>query len=176
MGLLGKIASISHIGPSSPGTTSSLVSPSSENTRTPSSTSSHDDSAPQSGEGYTGSMEHGSLQMERHRSNTTISATSSYHSIASSMTSMDTTSRRSSQGGRSMLSTFSPDDEPEGKAKTFFTRGGIMLRRHKPKSSLPTRIPTRLVGIEELNNERARRDGATDYVRSHGHRSPTNSG
>ncbi|KAI9712883.1 MAG: hypothetical protein M1812_006752 [Candelaria pacifica] len=166
---------MSHIEHSSPGPTSSLNSLSSEHTRTPSLTSSHDNTAPQGGQGGTGNMEHGSLQRERHRSNTTISAASSYHSIASSMTSVDTKSRRSSQGGRSTFSTFFRDDEPETGAKSFFGRGGTMLRRHKLKSSLPKRTPIRLDGIEEMNHERARRDNGTDFVRSHGHRSPTNS-
>ncbi|KAI9700322.1 MAG: hypothetical protein M1836_002337 [Candelina mexicana] len=166
---------MSHIEDSSPGLTSSLNSRSSEHMRTPSSASSPDDIAPQGGKGYTESMEQDSSQRDPHRSSITISATSSYHSVASSMTSVDTPSRRSSQGGRSTSSTFSRDDEPKGRTKSFFGRGGIMLRRHKPKSSLPTRAPMRLDGIEQLNHESVRRDMGTDYVKNHGHRSPTNS-
>ncbi|OJD17344.1 hypothetical protein ACJ73_08807 [Blastomyces percursus] len=77
----------------------------------------------------------------RSRSNTATSSSSSYRSPASSMTSGDTASGRSSQDGRTPSSSTSLVSEKEtSTAKSFLSRGSRILRRKGSKFSISSTL------------------------------------
>ncbi|EER27432.1 hypothetical protein CPC735_027680 [Coccidioides posadasii C735 delta SOWgp] len=118
-----------------------------------------------------------SVFKNRSRSNTTNSTSSSYQSPASSMTSIDASSRRSSQDGRTLSSFFLPG-EKEGLARSLISRGSRILKRQGSKTSLlaqqtiePEEDMVRIRGRERskdrLARERERLDGLGLFYRSH---------
>ncbi|WEW56490.1 hypothetical protein PRK78_001935 [Emydomyces testavorans] len=109
-----------------------------------------------------------SVFRNRSRSNTSNS-TSSYQSPASSMTSIDGSSRRSSQDGRALSSFFLP--EKESLAKSLFSRGSRILKRQGSKASLVAH--SSFDQEEEMVRDRSRerskeRHGLSDKERSEG--------
>ncbi|EEP79306.1 predicted protein [Uncinocarpus reesii 1704] len=93
-----------------------------------------------------------SVFRNRSRSNTATSTSSSYQSPASSMTSIDASSRRSSQDGRSLSSFFSPA-EKESLTKSLLSRGSRILKRQGSKASLVSLV---LEQEEEMVKVRSR--------------------
>ncbi|EGC45097.1 conserved hypothetical protein [Histoplasma capsulatum var. duboisii H88] len=72
----------------------------------------------------------------RSRSNTATSSSSSFKSPASSMTSVDTGSRRSSQDGRTPSSSISASEKEAVTTKSILSRGSRILRRKGSKFSI----------------------------------------
>ncbi|PGH18203.1 hypothetical protein AJ79_00540 [Helicocarpus griseus UAMH5409] len=107
----------------------------------------------------------------RSRSNTATSSSSSYKSPASSMTSVDGLSQRSSQDGRNLAQTSAPIDKEDSVAvaKSLLSRGSRMLKRQGSKFS----ISSTLTLDEEDEMAKAypgssqKLDGLGIWVRSH---------
>ncbi|KAK2749858.1 hypothetical protein FQN57_005273 [Myotisia sp. PD_48] len=108
----------------------------------------------------------------RSRSNTGTSSSSSYNSPASSLTSAEPSSQRSSQDDRNLSSFMNFQDKEESLAKSLFSRGSRMLRRQGSKFSLSASLT--LEEEEEMarNNKKNRdkgkeSDGVGVFHRSH---------
>ncbi|KLJ11787.1 hypothetical protein EMPG_13059 [Blastomyces silverae] len=106
----------------------------------------------------------------RSRSNTATSSSSSYRSPASSMTSGDTASRRSSQDGRTPSSSTSLVSEKEASTtKSFLSRGSRILRRKGSKFSISSTLT--LDEEDEMargsHSASQRMDGLGIFYRSH---------
>ncbi|PGG98995.1 hypothetical protein GX51_06492 [Blastomyces parvus] len=106
----------------------------------------------------------------RSRSNTATSSSSSYRSPASSMTSGDTASRRSSQDGRTPSSSTSVASEKEASTtKSFLSRGSRILRRKGSKFSISSTLT--LDEEDEMargsHSASQRMDGLGIFYRSH---------
>lgn len=102
---------------------------------------------------YTESSRRLSVFGGRPRSNTVTSTSSSYQSPASSMTSTDFSSRRSSQDGRSTSNLAAPPYErPESVAKSLISRGSRILMRQGSKFSLSSSLT--LDEEEEMEREK----------------------
>ena len=109
----------------------------------------------------------------RSRSNTATSATSSYQSPATSMTSTDISSRRSSQDGRVPLNPAIPFHErPDSVAKSLLSRGSRILRRQGSKFSLASSLT--LDEDEENERERYKVEVAELFQRGQKARSKSN--
>lgn len=76
----------------------------------------------------------------RSRSNTATSSSSSFKSPASSMTSVDTGSRRSSQDGRTPSSSISASEKEAVTTKSILSRGSRILRRKGSKFSISSNL------------------------------------
>ncbi|EER40805.1 conserved hypothetical protein [Histoplasma capsulatum H143] len=76
----------------------------------------------------------------RSRSNTATSSSSSFKSPASSMTSVDTGSRRSSQDGRTPSSSISASEKEAVTTKSILSRGSRILRRKGSKFSISSTL------------------------------------
>ncbi|OAT13315.1 hypothetical protein BDBG_08539 [Blastomyces gilchristii SLH14081] len=106
----------------------------------------------------------------RSRSNTATSSSSSYKSPASSLTSGDSASRRSSQDGRTLSSATSLVSEKEAStAKSFLSRGSRILRRKGSKFSISSTLT--LDEEDEMargsHSASQRMDGVGIFHRSH---------
>jgi hypothetical protein len=98
--------------------------------------------------------------------NTTASTASSYRSPATSMTSSDVSSRRSSQDGQTILSTVLPSsDKQEGVAKSIFSRSSRILRRQGSKFSISSALV--LDEQDEVDKEKQKLDVPDLFHRSH---------
>ncbi|OAX83536.1 hypothetical protein ACJ72_02095 [Emergomyces africanus] len=76
----------------------------------------------------------------RSRSNTATSSSSSYKSPASSMTSADTGSRRSSQDGRTPSNSTASSEKEDSVSKSLLSRGSRILRRKGSKFSISSTL------------------------------------
>jgi hypothetical protein len=76
----------------------------------------------------------------RSRSNTSTSTISSHRSPATSMTSNDNSSRRSSQDGHTVLAAAIPPEKQESVAKSILSRSSRILRRQGSKFSISSTL------------------------------------
>ncbi|KAK2803339.1 hypothetical protein FQN50_006998 [Emmonsiellopsis sp. PD_5] len=109
----------------------------------------------------------------RSRSNTATSSSSSYKSPASSMTSVEAPSQRSSQDDRTLSNPVAPADKQDGAAKSLLSRGSRILRRQGSKFSISSNLT--LEEEDEMargnhhasHSSRDKLDGLGIFYRSH---------
>ncbi|KAK2765927.1 hypothetical protein FQN54_007442 [Arachnomyces sp. PD_36] len=101
----------------------------------------------------------------RTRSNTSTSTLSSHLSPATSMTSTDISSRRSSQDGHTISPTGSHTDKQEKVAKSIFSRSSRILRRQGSKFSISSTLI--LDEHDEFPGEKQKFDVPDLFQRSH---------
>lgn len=102
----------------------------------------------------------------RSRSNTSTSTLSSHQSPATSMTSNDISSRRSSQDGHTVLPAgHPPSDKQERVAKSIFSRSSRILRRQGSKFSISSTLI--LDEHDESGGEKQKLDVPDLFHRSH---------